>query len=80
MSGDTWVDDDGALAFLKGLRQQRDAQVVVILGLAATTQDPALRAATGSLQQLDRVINQMEEERGATEHRERGKDSKRPRG
>jgi len=64
VSGDTWADDDGALAFLKMLKGQRQAAWELLVSVSSKTTDPNVRSAWASLMQLERTIDQMEAERG----------------
>jgi hypothetical protein len=61
---ETWVDTDGAEAFLKQLKMRRSAQVDALVGAATKSTDPAIRASAAALMALDSVITDMEAERG----------------
>lgn len=67
MSGDTWADDDGALAFLKMLKGQRQAALELLISSASKSADPNVRSNWAALSQLDRTIDQMEAERGKSD-------------
>jgi hypothetical protein len=61
---ETWVDTEGAEAFLKSLRMRRAAQVEALVGAAQKSTDPAIRGSASALVALDSVIRDMEAERG----------------
>ena len=61
---ETWVDTEGAEAFIKQLRKRRAAQVDALVGAATVSTDPAIRASAAALVALDSVITDMEAERG----------------
>jgi hypothetical protein len=61
------MDEDGARAFLKVLRGKRAAAIDYLIGAASKSPDPNIRAAWGSLNQLNEIITDMEAERGTSD-------------
>lgn len=63
-SEETWANEEGALNFLKQLRQRRQAQVECLIGAASHSTDAGIRSNWAAISQLDQVISMMEDERG----------------
>ncbi len=61
------MDEEGALAFLKQLKRQRDGEVEMLVGAARNSSDPAITRSWAAIAQLDKVIEMMEDERGKPE-------------
>ena len=61
---ETWADDEGAIAFVKQLKQRRVAQIEALVGAARNSSDPQMRLNWGAINQLEQVIEDMEAERG----------------
>ena len=61
---ETWADDEGAIAFVKQLKQRRAAQIEALVGAARNSSDPQMRLNWGAINQLEQVIEDMEAERG----------------
>jgi hypothetical protein len=64
---ETWVDTEGAEAFIKQLKMRRNAQVEALVGAATTSPDPSVRGSAMALLTLDSVIKDMEAERGSND-------------
>ncbi len=64
---ETWADEEGAIAFVKVLRDRRRAQVENLIGAAKTSSDPSIRSNWAAITQLDQVISMMEDERGKSD-------------
>jgi len=64
---ETWADEEGALYFLKQLKQRRQAQVDCLIGAASHSTDPAIRSNWAAISQIEQVIEMMEAERGKSD-------------
>lgn len=64
MSGETWADEEGAINFIKQLKQRRQAQVDCLIGAASSSTDPGIRSNWAAISQIDQIIEMMEDERG----------------
>lgn len=65
MNDDSWMEHDGAEAFLKGLRVQYNARVELMVNHAQNSTDPEMRKNWGHLNALAGVIADMEAEKRA---------------
>lgn len=64
---ETWVDMEGAEAFLLQLKRRRVSEIEALLGAARSSTDPAIRQASAAIRMLESVIEDMEAERGSSD-------------
>jgi hypothetical protein len=62
---DSWMEHEGAEAFLKGLKQQYNARVELLVNHAQNSTDAEMRKNWGHLNALASVIADMEAEKRA---------------
>jgi hypothetical protein len=63
----TWAEEDGAVEFYRELKRQREAEIVMLIGAAKNSTDPAMQRSYAAIAQLEKVIGMMEAERGKSE-------------